>query len=57
MIKLISSSDAMQRDSGVYTCQVNLAISETDNFNASNTATVLLTGECAPMVFLLQIQT
>ena len=42
----------MRRDSGVYTCQVNLAISETDNFNASNTATVLLTGECAPEHFI-----
>ena len=47
----ISSSDVMQGDSGVYTCQVNLTISGTDNFNAFNTAKVLLTGECATEYF------
>ena len=41
----ISSNDTMSEDSGIYTCQVNLTVNNTDNFIVSDTSTVILTGD------------
>ena len=44
----INSNDTIPEDSGIYTCQVLLNVSNTDRFTASNTSNVILTGNYNP---------
>ena len=47
----ISSSDTVASDSGVYTCPVVITVDGTDMFTSDDTSRVILTGECAWLLF------